>query len=86
MQHIDPVFSGRGYALEDARAVFDPIDFVLFDGLARHDSVRSIVLLDGPAKNDGRRKIQRAMKKIVTRKHYEWKTVRLSRDGDIQIP
>lgn len=84
MRHIDPVFSGRGYALEDARALFDPVDFVLFDGMTRHNRVRGVILMDGPALDPGRRKIQRAIAKVVSRRHYEWKTIRLSRDGDIQ--
>lgn len=84
MRRIDPVFFGRGYALEDARAVFDPVDYVLFDGMKRDGRVRNVILMDGPALAANRKKIQRAIARVISRKHYHWKTIRLSRDGDIQ--
>lgn len=83
MRSFDPVFWRRGYALEDARALFDPVDFVLFDGITRRGAVRQVVLIDGKASGGERRKIQRALSKITSRRYYDWKTVRLSTEGQL---
>ena len=45
-QKIDPVFTPRRLNPDDAKVLFHPIDFVVFDGMKNADQVKRIVLLD----------------------------------------
>lgn len=72
-----------GYYPQDVKAMFDPVDFIVFDGMSRQPSVRRLVLLDGPPDNRRRERIQRSLQKVVKQGNYEWRTIRLSDDGQM---
>ncbi len=72
-----------GYYPQDMKAMFDPVDFVVFDGMSLKGQVRRVVLLDGPPKNRRRERVQRSLAKVLKKGNYEWRTVRLGEDGRI---
>ena len=84
LKKADSLFSRRGYFPQDAKALFDPIDFVVFDGMNQKDRVRRIVLFDGPADGRGREAVQRSTQRAVKAGNYEWRTVRVAKDGRIE--
>ena len=66
------------------KPLFDPIDFVIFDGMNRKDHVKRVVLFDGPPDDRPREKIQRSIARAIRAGNYEWKTVRMDKNGGIQ--
>ena len=78
-----PVISRLGYYPQDLKPMFDPVDFVVFDGMTLRDSVRRLVLLDGPPRDKRRERIQDSVRRVLKRGDYEWKTVRLGQDGRV---
>src|SRR5438046_1595160 len=44
LKKIDPVFSGAGYDPHDVKVIFDPVTYVVFNGMSRR-RLRDIVLL-----------------------------------------
>jgi predicted Holliday junction resolvase-like endonuclease len=84
LRKADPVFSGRGYFPQDVKPLFDPIDFVIFDGMNRKGHVKRVVLFDGPPDDRPREKIQRSITRAIRAGNYEWKTVRMDKDGGIR--
>ncbi len=78
-----PIISRLGYYPQDLKPMFDLIDFVVFDGMTLRDSVRRLVLLDGPARDKRRERIQESVRRVLKRGNYEWRTVRLRADGTV---
>ncbi|MGQ9465974.1 MAG: Holliday junction resolvase-like protein [bacterium] len=78
-----PIICTHGYYPQDLKPLFDPIDFVVFDGMNLKQKVKRVVLFDGPAYDKRREKIQKSIKKIIKKGYYNWHTVRLDQQGYI---
>jgi len=83
LRKVDPIFSSRGFFPQDAKPLFDPVDFVIFDGMNRKGLVSRIVLFDGPAGDSARDKIQRSLERTIRGGNYEWQTVHIQKDGTL---
>ncbi len=84
LRKAEPIFSCRGYFPQDAKAIFDPVDFVIFDGMNRKKRVDRVVLFDGPADDRDREKVQDCVQRTIRSGNYEWKTIRIGKNGRIQ--
>jgi predicted Holliday junction resolvase-like endonuclease len=80
LKTIDPVFSGSGYDPQDVKLLFDPITYVVFDGLA-HRSVKRIVLLAEEAKDRKVEQIHRSIQSTVRDGNVEFQTMRVDDSG-----
>jgi predicted Holliday junction resolvase-like endonuclease len=72
-----PAVCAHGYYPQDLTALFDPVDFVVFDGMNLKEQVKRVVLFDGPAHDKLREKIQRSIRKVIEKGNYEWLTVKI---------
>jgi predicted Holliday junction resolvase-like endonuclease len=84
LREAEPVFACRGYSAHDVKPLFDPVDYVIFDGMNEAPAVRRIVLSDGPALGHARERVQRSIQHALKAGNYEWKTVRMGKDGRVQ--
>jgi predicted Holliday junction resolvase-like endonuclease len=84
LREAEPVFACRGYFAHDAKPLFDPVDYVIFDGMNAAPGVRRIVLFDGPALGHARERVQRSIQRALEAGNYEWRTVRMGKDGRIR--
>ncbi|MGA2270100.1 MAG: Holliday junction resolvase-like protein [Bryobacteraceae bacterium] len=82
LRRIDPIFSGAGYDPQDAKVIFDPVTYVLFDGMSE-GNVNSIVLLAGPAENKRTENLQSSIKQAIKKGNMEFKTLHVSNDGQV---
>jgi len=80
----EPVFACRGYFAHDVKPLFDPVDYIIFDGINAPSAVTRIVLFDGPALGHARERTQRSIQRALEAGNYEWKTVPMGKDGRIQ--
>lgn len=80
-----PAICAHGYYPQDVKALFDPIDFVVFDGMNLKQNVRRVVLFDGPTADKRREKIQTSIKNVIKKGNYDWQTVKLDDEGRIAI-
>lgn len=78
-----PTICKHGYYPQDLKAMFDPVDFVIFDGMNQKMNVKQVVLFDGPAHGKRREKIQKSIKKVIKKGNYDWHTVKLDEEGKI---
>jgi len=85
IRRIDPVFTPRKLDPGDAKVIFHPIDYVVFNGMKKGSSMRNIVLLDRQEKGKAHRSLQRSIERVVERDNYEWQTLRVKEDGKIKI-
>jgi predicted Holliday junction resolvase-like endonuclease len=85
IRRIDPVFTPRKLDPDDAKVIFHPIDYVVFNGMKKGTSMRNIVLLDRQEKGKSHRSLQRSIERVVERENYEWQTMRVQEDGKIKV-
>jgi predicted Holliday junction resolvase-like endonuclease len=74
LERVAPMMTGFGLDHNDCRALFDPIDYIAFEGLRVNGKVSRIVFLDiktGSAKLSPR---QKAIKELVEEKKVEMET------------
>lgn len=84
IKKIDPIFTPRALNPDDAKVIFHPIDYVIFNGMKNSIYIKSIVLLDRKMKSSAHRNIQRSIEKAVERGNYEWQTLRVKENGLIE--
>jgi len=85
LRKAEPMFASRGYFAQDVKPLFDPIDYVIFAGLNRAQHMKHIVLFDGPAFSPEREKTQRSIERALEAGNYEWRTIRMGKDGRIPV-
>lgn len=83
VRKVDRIFGPRHLNADDAKVVFHPLDYVVFDGMKKSDEVRRIVLLDQEATARERRPLQRSIEQAIDRQRYEWLTLRVGEDGTV---
>jgi predicted Holliday junction resolvase-like endonuclease len=82
LKKIDPVFSGRGMDPQDVKVIFNPVEYVVFDGLNR-EKIRRIILLAYPPLNAQQEKLQKSISESITKRNISFKTLRVLPDGKI---
>jgi len=82
VKKIDPVFFPRKLDPDDAKVIFHPVDYVVFNGMSSKDSVNKIIFLDHVDVTD--KKIQKSMEKVIEKRNYEWQTLRVNDQGKIE--
>ena len=84
LKRVVPGICKRGYYPQDVKAMFDPVDFVVFDGMNTHSAVKRVVLLDGPPNDKRRETAQRSIKAALKKGNFEWRTIRMDDMGQIK--
>jgi predicted Holliday junction resolvase-like endonuclease len=85
VKKIDPVFTPRKLHSDDAKVILHPIDYVVFNGMNTADSIKNIVLLDKKTNQEKHKKIQKSIERVVERNNYDWVTIRIQKDGAIDL-
>ena len=67
----------------DVKAILNPIDFVVFKGMTKKDSINDILLLSKQVVNPDLNKIRQQVKKAVEKKEYGWQVARIDGKGKI---
>lgn len=83
VRKIDPVFTPRKLNPDDAKVIFHPIDYIVFNGM-KENSLRNITLLDRETSDPQHRSIQRSIEKVIEKGNYEWQTLRVLENGKIK--
>jgi predicted Holliday junction resolvase-like endonuclease len=80
---IDPVFTPRRLNPDDAKVIFHPIDYIVFNGM-KENSLKNIIFLDRETTTPEHRSVQRSIEKVIEKGNYEWQTLRVLEDGSIK--
>jgi predicted Holliday junction resolvase-like endonuclease len=84
VRKVDPVFAPRKLNPDDAKVIFHPVDYVVFNGMKRLTAVKDILLLDQQTKSRDRRSLQSSIKRTINKGRYEWLTLRIDEAGAVQ--
>jgi predicted Holliday junction resolvase-like endonuclease len=82
---IDPVFSPRKLNPDDAKVMFHPVDYIVFDGMKTPEPIKRIILLDRKTNQPSRLAIQKSIERTVERGNYDWQTLRVHASGTIEV-
>lgn len=85
VRKIDPIFTPRKLNPDDAKVIFHPIDYIVFNGMKNAETIKNIVLLDRQARQANQRSAQRSIERVIERGNYEWRTLRVREDGKIDV-
>lgn len=83
-QSLDEKFAKLNYNPYDIKALLHPIDFVVFDGMT-DEEMKNVVLLAKSTTNQYLQTIHNNIARTVEDKNYDWKVVRVSQDGQVEI-
>ena len=84
IRKIDPIFAPRRLNPDDAKVLFHPVDYVVFNGMKNLGPMKGIIFLDRETASRDRRPLQRSIEKAVEAGKYEWITIRVQEDGTIR--
>ena len=86
IKKIDTIFLPLNLNCNDCKVMFHPVDFIVFNGMNNRTgdcSIKEILLLDKKKKSGENLTIQKSIEKAVQSKKYEWLTLRVDNDGQI---
>jgi predicted Holliday junction resolvase-like endonuclease len=84
LKRIDPVFSGTRLDPQDVKVIFDPVEYVVFDGM-NNDKLRRILLLTHPPTTTAAERILRSISDAVQKGHTSFKTLRVLETGGLEL-
>jgi predicted Holliday junction resolvase-like endonuclease len=79
-----PEFKKLEYDPYDIKAIMDPVDFVVFDGLNQGKQVQSVTFLAKPT-NAQTHSVIDSIKTAVSKGSYDWKVARITTDGKVDF-
>ena len=82
LKKIDPVFSGAGYNPHDVRVIFDPVTYVVFNGMG-NGRLCEIVLLGRPPESSRAERVQKSIRSAIKKGNLEFKTLHVGKDGSV---
>lgn len=83
IRKVDPVFTPRRLNPDDAKVIFHPVDYLVFNGMKQGGAIRDLIFLDREAREREHRQLQRSIERAIEKGHYEWQTLRVDQDGSI---
>lgn len=84
LKQIDLTFSGCGIDPQDVKVLFDPVEYIVFDGM-NNGRIRRVVLMARAPTNRYEEKLTRSIDRTVTKGNIEFKTLRILSDGKLEL-
>ncbi len=78
-----PMFAKRKVFPQDVKTLFDPIDFVVFDGMNNGGLVKRVLLLDNKPKTTAEKTLHTTIQNAIDTKALSWHTIQISAEGKI---
>jgi predicted Holliday junction resolvase-like endonuclease len=83
VKKVDRVFSPRKLNADDAKVIFHPVDFLVFQGMKASEQVDRLLFLDRKRTGKDQRDLQDSIQTAVAKKRLEWQTLRVSPEGTV---
>lgn len=81
VRKADPLFAPRKLNPDDAKVIFHPVDYLVFNGMKNAAEISKLVFLDRETKSKEQRRLQNSIEKAVEKEKYDWVTLRVCEDG-----
>jgi len=83
LKKLDPTFSGSGLEPQDVKVIFDPVEYVVFDGMTKN-ALRQVLLIGEHAANRIQERIHTSLQQTLKRGNVEFATLRVTEDGRVE--
>lgn len=83
IRKADPLFSQKKLDPDDAKAIFHPVDYLIFHGMKSAAVISKLLFLDQETKSKKQRRLQGSIEKAVEKEKYDWVTLRIEDDGGV---
>lgn len=86
VQKIDKIFKPLKLNPNDAKVIFHPVDFIVFNGMNNNHAnseVKNLLFLDKKNKTGDYVGVQKSIEQNVNKGNYEWLTLRIEPNGTI---
>jgi predicted Holliday junction resolvase-like endonuclease len=84
VKKIDTVFAPLKLNPDDSKVIFDPVDFVVFNGMkANQSGISNLILLDNDTKSPEAKRVQESVMNTVAKGNVDWMTLRVEDNGAI---
>jgi predicted Holliday junction resolvase-like endonuclease len=84
LKKIDPIFSGSSLDPQDVKVIFNPVEYVVFDGMNRQKLKRVLMLAREPS-NTKQERVLKSISDTIRKGNMSFKTMRVLEDGDLQL-
>jgi predicted Holliday junction resolvase-like endonuclease len=82
---IDSDIAKLKYHPYDIKAVYHPVDFVVFNGLDKKEKLDDITFLSRKTNNEALNKIRMSVESAVNKEKYDWRVARVSIEGKVEL-
>lgn len=86
VKKIDNIFRPLKLNPNDAKVIFHPVDFIVFNGMhsvSNDTGIKNLLLLDKGGKTNEYATVQKSVQTVIEKENYEWLTLRVESDGTI---
>lgn len=84
LKKIDRAFSGARLDPQDVKVIFDPVEYVVFDGLSRGKLDR-VLLLGHPPASRTQERLFKSISSSVRKGNLDFQTLRVLEDGALEL-
>jgi len=82
LMKIDPVFSGAGYDPQDVKVIFNPVNYVVFNGMAEN-RLDQILLLAKPPDDKATERVHTSIAAAIKKGNIEFRTLHVDHEGKV---
>lgn len=82
---ISPEFKALKLDPFDIKPIFNPVDFVVFDGMNSKKQVSNVIFLSQKTHNTLLNGIRKKITEVIKKKQYEWQVARINEQGKIEL-
>jgi predicted Holliday junction resolvase-like endonuclease len=84
LKKLDPIFSGRKIDPQDVKVIFDPVEYIVFDGIHK-EKIKKIKLIGRKPKSKKEENIEKSINKAIKQGDYNFKVLRIDKNGNIEL-
>lgn len=82
---IDSDIAKLKYHPYDIKAVYHPVDFVVFNGLDRKEKLDDITFLSRKTTSEMLNNLRASVESAISREKYDWRVARVSIEGKVEL-
>ena len=79
-----PVFNRKKYDPRDARLIFSPVEFLIFDGLTEYKEIDNLILLSKHPETSEQEKIANSIISTIKKGNIDFQLIRFNKRGKIE--
>ncbi len=80
-----PIFRKLKLNPFDVKPIFNPIDFLVFNGMTEKEKIKDIIFLSKISKIESLNLIRKQIKEIISKRNYNWQVGRIEDEGEIKL-